>query len=237
MRIKLVSAFRGMLWCFVLLAFLGGGVALAAEAVGWVQEVQGTVTVISGGASTPAKAGDGVKSQDSLKTGPASRVQVMFKDKTTLALAESSECLMADVYMEKGQSPRFMIRLLSGAMGVLTGAINTINPGAFKVETPLVALGIRGTEFASAVDPSTEVHGLYAGGPVIVTANTPPQKAGAPALQGEQKDKLCDQINKTVKRLNMAYISKRGTGKHSEGKELKAEADEYEKLLDKYQCN
>jgi hypothetical protein len=236
MRIKLVSAFRGMLWCFVLLSFLGGGVALAAEAVGWVQEVQGTVTVISGGASTPAAVGGGVKSQDSLKTGPASRVQVMFKDKTTLALSENSECLMADVYMEKGQSPRFMVKLLNGAMGVLTGAIATINPEAFKVDTPLVALGIRGTEFASAVDPSKEVHGLYAGGPVIVKANTPPQKAGAPALQGEQKEDLCDQIRATVKRLNLAYMSKRGAGRHSEGKELKAEAEEYEKLLGKYQC-
>ncbi len=209
---------------------------MAAEAVGWVQEVQGTVTVIAAGAATPAKVGSGVKSQDRLKTGPASRVQVMFKDKTTLALAENSECNIADVFMEKGQKPRFVVKLLNGVMGVLTGAIDKINPGGFKVETPLVALGIRGTEFSSAVDPNTEVHGLYAGGPVVVKANTPPQKAAAPALQGAQKEDLCDQIKTTVKRLNLAYISKRGAGAHAEGKELKVDADAYEKLLDTYQC-
>ena len=222
----------------LVLVIAGHGSLLAAEPVGWVQEVKGTVTILSNGKTSKAKIGDSLNVQDTVKTGAASRVQIMFKDKTTLALSENSEFRINEALLKKGSPPSLFVRLLRGTMGMLTGAISKLNPAGLKVESPMVALGIRGTEFAMAVDQSLEVHGLYTGGPVVVTANTKPAKAAAaPALQGKQKEDLCDQIAETIKRFELAYMSKRGAGAHSEAKQLDAKAKEYEKMLGKYGCN
>ena len=212
------------------------GVVMAAGAVGWVQESRGQVNIMRGGAAQPAKVGMVVNDKDRIATGPASRVQIMFKDKTILTLAADSNCDLADVFMERNQKPVFFVRLIKGTLGLLTGAIKKLNSSGFKVETPQLTLGIRGTEFASAVDSGHEVHGLYADGPLIVSASGQPAQQAAPALTPAKKRELCEQIEETVRRLDLAFMEKRGVGQHAEAKQLQAQAREYEKLLGTYQC-
>lgn len=210
--------------------------AQAAEAVGWVQEVSGSASILSDGKNTPATVGLGVAPKDTVSTAKASRVQIMFKDKTTLALAEMSECVIGDVYLEASdkKKARFNLNIVKGFFGFLAGAIAKENPQGFKVESPLVAMGIRGTEFASSVGQQIETHGLYEGGPVVVTA-TKFKKASA-ALPADKKEEICDRIKDTIEDMERAYRSKRGAGEHSDAKKYDAKAEEYEKLFATYQC-
>jgi len=208
--------------------------ALAAGPVGWVQEASGVVTIHSGGAASPATIGKGVAPRDKVVTGAGSRVQIMFKDKTTLALAEKSECQIGDVHLEAADksAARFSLSIVKGIFGLLAGAISEHNPDGFEVETPLVSVGIRGTEFVSAVFQNQEAHGLYEGGPVVVTA-TQFKKTGAAAKGGEE---LCEAMKDTIKAMERAYRSKWGAGSHSEARKFEAKAEEYEKLLPQYGC-
>lgn len=211
------------------------GRACASDAVGWVQKASGAVTLESGGKSVAAKAGDGVHSRDILVTGPRSKAQIMFKDKTTLALAENSRCAIGDVYLDAGdtKSAALHVRFLKGAFGMLLGAIAKLNPSGFKAETPLVALGVRGTEFASAVAEDIESHGLYAGGPVVVKAGAPPQTSPQPA--GDTRE-LCEELEDAVRLFEKAYRSKRSVGRHDEAKTYAAKAEEFERLVKQHNC-
>lgn len=211
------------------------GFAQAAGAVGWVQEAQGQANIMRGESAMPAKPGMAINNKDKVTTGAASRLQIMFKDRTILALAANSECHIADVFMEKKKKPTFFVRLFKGTASFLSGAIKELNPEGFKVETPNASLGIRGTEFASAVDPGKEVHGLYADGPLLVSAKNPPQP-GVAALPPYKKSQLCQQITISMKATNLAYRKIRSKGKHTEAKPYKVKAEAYRKLLRTYQC-
>lgn len=224
----------------VLITVLTGGVcfiavvAQAAEPVGWVQEAVGAVTIHSSGKSINAKAGSGVLQHDRITTAANSHAQIMFRDKTTLAMAASSELVVADVYLKETDksAARLVIKTVSGVFGFLMGGIAKSNPNGFKVETPIVALGIRGTEFGSAVSEDEELHGLYAGGPVVVSLNTPTK----PTLDAEDRENLCFELEDTVKGFERAHRLNWGAGRHTEAKQFKAKAEEYEKLLHQYNC-
>ncbi len=224
---------------FILL-LSSGAAAYAAGAVGWVQEARGTVTLVTKGKAAPVKVGTAVQAQDRLKTGVNSRVQVMFKDKTTLALAADSECLIGDVYLEKPDKSLVTLTLefFKGTFDVLAGRAAKLNPERFQVKTPMVSLGVRGTEFASAVDGRNETHGLYAGGPVVVTksgaAKTAAKSSGAaPKVTGAQ---LCEQIEKTIDAAQRAYRDCRIARQSSQSRSWEAKVAEFEKLAKQYNC-
>lgn len=210
--------------------------ALAAEPVGWVQDKSGVVTIYSGGSQNPATIGAGVRSKDRITTSRAARVQIMFKDKTTLALSEMSECVIGDVYLEASEKKksRFSLNIVKGIFGLLAGGIAEHNKEGFKVTTPEVAVGIRGTEFASAVASGSELHGLYEGGPVVVTATDFKKTAGS---AGPEKQKqICETLEDTIDDMQRAYRSKWGAGKHTEARKFQTKAEEYEKLRSTYNC-
>lgn len=210
--------------------------AQAAEAIGWVQDKSGVVTIHSRGKQTPATLGAGVLSQDKITTARASRVQIMFKDKSILALSEMSECLIADVQLDAGNksAARLGLKFLKGVFGMLLGGVSEHNPDGFSAQSPQVALGIRGTEFASAVDSAQELHGLYKGGPVVVTARHFKKSGAASAPQNTEE--LCDAMDDTVSAMERAYRSKRGAGQHSEADTYDAKAEKYEQLMEQYNC-
>lgn len=236
---------RGALWCSaisgVLLLFLVCLAApAAAEPVGWVQEARGVVTILSQGQSSPAQVGTGVKAQDSLRTGAASRVQIMFKDKTTLALGENSECALGAIVLDQGkpQGANLPLTLLKGAMGILLGAVGKSNPAGFTVETPQVSVGVRGTEFGSVLRGDAELHGLQSGGPVLVRATALQSAAAAPKASGAPpaREALCKQLKETVRRFELAAMAVRGTPEQASGKELKAKVEEYEAMQRQHGC-
>ncbi len=223
----------------VLLMLVSGTAAFAAGEAGWVQEAKGTVNLISTGKTTPVKTGTAVRAQDRLKTGANSRVQVMFKDKTILALAADSECLIGDVYLEKPEKSLVALTLefFKGTFDVLAGKAAKLHPERFQVKTPMVSLGVRGTEFASAVDGSNEVHGLYAGGPVVVTrlgVNKAKASASPPKVTTAQ---LCEQIEKSIDAAEKAYRDCRIARQSSQSKSWEAKVTEFENLAKKYNCN
>jgi len=233
------AALRLASGCLVLLMLAAApGAAFGADnAVGWVQEAKGEAFIVSAGVSRKAAVEMGFQSADTLKTGANGRIQVMFRDKTTMALAENSEVLVKNVIADASKSQRFLVSVLKGTVGLLAGAIAKKNPEQFGVETPLAYLGVRGTEFASAVDSSLETHGLYEGGPIIVRASAPVSAAAAdPAADAQQLQQLCKKLDEAAWRYSLAQHALESNRENSAAVEMADKAQAMRTMQRTYKC-
>lgn len=91
-----------------------------------------------------------IYSGDTVATGPASRMRILFSDGSAKTLRPNSRLVIDEYRYASGSEPEpdsSVVRLLRGGMHALTGAIGSANPEAYRVETPVATIGIRGTEY------------------------------------------------------------------------------------------
>ncbi|MEX2523741.1 MAG: FecR family protein, partial [Gammaproteobacteria bacterium] len=91
--------------------------------------------------------GDDVLAGDNLRTPSNSRLQVSFIDGAYISLQPDSEYKIEE-YEYAGQpdgSESAVYRLIKGGVRAVTGLIGKENPEAYKVETAVATIGIRGT--------------------------------------------------------------------------------------------
>lgn len=126
--------------------------AAAAEDIGQIKLVKGTVTIERDGATIDAAAGDTVHKQDVLRTGAGSAVGLTFSDNSRMSLGPNSEMALEKyVFAGKGADKNaFDARLTKGSMTAASGLIAK-TPNAMRVLMPTTILGVRGTEFAVQV--------------------------------------------------------------------------------------
>ena len=146
---------------FVLCGTLPVATALAAvpaKDVGTVISMRPGAFVLRGGVQTPLAMKDRVQARDSLITDASGRIQVLFDDDSTIALAASTRLDLKTVVTEG--KPEFRAHVGSGLARFITGKIVEQNPDGFNVTTPRGTVGIRGTIFAVRVSPSADT--IYA---------------------------------------------------------------------------
>ena len=238
--VMFISLLRVTYGClFFLLVAMGSSSAIAADAVGWVQEAKGDASILSGaGASRTAALEMGFVSTETLKTGVGGRLQVMFRDKTTLALDENSEVHVKDVMLDEAAAgnQRFVVSILKGTIGLLAGAIAKKKPDQFRIDTPLAYMGIRGTEIASAVDKTKETHGLFEGGPVSVTAKGAGASGAADPAAEQKRQELCKKLDEAIDgyvKASKTWESKRD---NSQAMDMADKAQNARMTKKKYQC-
>jgi hypothetical protein len=140
--------------------------ALAAEGgkpVGYVQEAKGQALAVRSGQSRELAAKGPVFVGDTVATKAESSLQIMFSDGTILAMGPESLFSVDEFVNEWGQDKTFSNKAKftygPGVFRAVTGVISDRNPRAFSVDTPLGAIGIRGTELGSLVQAPTAVGG------------------------------------------------------------------------------
>jgi len=140
--------------------------ALAAgsdKPAGYVQEAKGQALAVRDGKSLPLMAKDPVLVGDTVATKADSSLQIMFSDGTILAMGQESLFSVDEFVNEWGQDKTFSNKARftygPGVFRAVTGIISDRNPHAFSVDTPLGALGIRGTELGSLVQAPATVNG------------------------------------------------------------------------------
>ncbi|WP_176631557.1 FecR family protein [Desulfolutivibrio sulfoxidireducens] len=135
----------------------------AEKPAGYVQEATGQVLAARDGQSRPLNAKDPVWRGDTLATKAESTVQIMFSDGTTLVMGPESLLAVTEFVNEwgadKALSNRMEFSYGPGVFRAVTGMISERNPAAFKVETPLGLIGIRGTELGSLVAAPAQAGG------------------------------------------------------------------------------
>lgn len=100
---------------------------------------------------------------DELQTDHAGRLAVRLEDGTLLRLGEDSRIRLDEfIFSPHVRSLNTCsLRLVAGAMRLLTGAIAELNPSRFQVETRLATLGIRGCEVGAVLTPNLETFYIF----------------------------------------------------------------------------
>lgn len=225
MKNLLIAVVAALIWLVP-----GGATAQADETAGWVQETAGTVTLTgTDGAARPAAPESAVLLGDVVRTGPASRVQIMLRDKTVLALGEKAEFSVLDALDLNGLGNLDM-RLATGVARFVTSQVVRANPEKFRLDTPLGYIGVRGTEFGSLVDPGREVHLLYQGGPVVYTDS---QFLGS--LSPEARAELCAKLDRALNKSE-TVLCNLGAGQYVLSRQLKAQILQLKAYQQEFQC-
>lgn len=132
-------------WLITLLLLAGPVQALAAA--GEVTELKGTATAQRG--EEPPRTldtGDPVYENDTVTTAKDARVEIRFVDDTVFSLGPESSFAIEDYeYSPEAEEASFAGRVIKGTFRFVTGLVASRKPDAFKVNTAVATIGIRGT--------------------------------------------------------------------------------------------
>jgi hypothetical protein len=129
-----------------IIAFATAGSASAATAVGKVARVQGPAVGSVEGRSASLKASDTVFQDEDIKTGPDSRLEIVFADGTSFTIGEKSSVRIDKFVFDPGKSGNAIRLAVVGPFRFVSGKLGTT--GATRsVVTPFATIGIRGTNF------------------------------------------------------------------------------------------
>jgi hypothetical protein len=120
------------------------GSSLAAEPVGTVSKLMNEATV----SGRPAIVGAAVSMNEELRTGPNARLQVTFRDNSSLTLGENAKVVIDRYVFNPDKSTADVIlNATRGAIRFAGGKIEQMHQKTITVNTPNAALAVRGTHF------------------------------------------------------------------------------------------
>lgn len=106
---------------------------------------------------------------DTLTTNPSGRLQVLFRDDSVLMMAPDTSAKVTEYLYGTDREASFNLNLTRGLTRMISGGIVEAKPGAMRVETSEVSVGIHGTEFAVLKkDGVTEVSQLSDKGDIVM---------------------------------------------------------------------
>lgn len=127
------------------------------------QQPAGRVTVTLGSLEAVAadgsvrrlKRGDAVFQGDTLRTGPQGRGQIRFTDRGILSLRPDTVLAISDYGYESSNpsAGRQQLNLDRGGFRTQTGNIARANRQAYRIQTPVAVIGVRGTVFDAHQEP------------------------------------------------------------------------------------
>ena len=158
---------RAAALAFGLAAPLASGSALGAPlgtAVAVLPDASGTL----GGISTTLIDGADLFEGQSITTGPAGQVQVLFGDQTHLVIGPRSS-LVIERYLMRNDSTveKLAVNALAGTFRFISGKSAK---DAYSISTPTGTLGIRGTEFDFTVGGAGKTDVVLFKGQVVMCA-------------------------------------------------------------------
>lgn len=167
--------------------------AFCAEPAGRILAAVGQVVVIRNGQASPLATGAAVEVGDQIKTGPASRAQILFTDSSIVAIKPQTDFLVTDYVFNGSEdgSEKSFFSLIRGGLVTVTGLIGHVHKANYAIRTPAATIGIRGTVWGadhceadecqnsdgSKAKPGT--YGQVKSGVIAVTNNTPEVEFGA----------------------------------------------------------
>lgn len=156
---------------YLLLVFLPllAGAAWAVEPIGHVLLVTGEAARVDAeGNRQPLADKAAVYEGDTLETGIGAMVQLKMVDNALLVLQPQS-ALAIKQYNFNGKAEDYAVRLdlIKGRARSVTGELGEANHDAFRLNTPIAAIGIRGTDFETTTTSTITRVRLNSGAIVI----------------------------------------------------------------------
>jgi hypothetical protein len=98
---------------------------------------------------------------DTVTTFPGAEIHLQMADGASLIVRENSKITIAAYVADGGSEDRSLIELAKGALRSITGWIGQYNRSSYSIRTPLVTIGVRGTDH----EPSHLLEGDSRGAP------------------------------------------------------------------------
>ena len=124
--------------------------ALAADKIGAVAAVVGTVSIERDGDIVNVKPGSAVYENDKILTGKSSRAQILLMDQTAINIGQKAE-LVLDKFVFNSEDDEVALKVTKGTFRFISGKVATKTPEKVNVETPVATIGVRGTEFVGQI--------------------------------------------------------------------------------------
>jgi hypothetical protein len=140
-------------FCFfilLLMILLPLSSALAKDVIGTIKNVKGSATVSREGISKPLKATRGMLLflHDQIKTGPDSRLRLVFKDGSYMTMGEKADLHLDKFEFDpKKQERNAEFRVTIGKFKVFAKDLMKFKKKDFQVKTPTAVIGVRGTVY------------------------------------------------------------------------------------------
>jgi len=147
-----------MKWIFGVMILCLPSAAFGQEAIGSVTTVQKKVWVAHEGSekSVWVRMADPVLARDTYKTGPQSRVKLLFEDDSIFVLSENAEIQITEnIYDPASNRRSTVINLFSGAIRTLVGKPFSGAGSKLEIHTPTATAAARGTYFVVWIDDSS----------------------------------------------------------------------------------
>ncbi len=161
------------LFFLFLLCVVPAATAREPGPVGHAQIVQGTVTArLPGKDERIIAPSDCVFQSDTATTGKSSKAQFQFIDQSVLVMDADTRIELAGyvyAYDNPPDANAMVVRSAVGLLRVVTGKMAAKRPESFKVETPLLDIGVRGTDLGVAAAAASGRVSVLSGGPAVVT--------------------------------------------------------------------
>jgi len=121
--------------------------AYTAELFGTVDSLSGSASVSEQNGNTAAVyVGQKIYEGQTISSGPDSEVHIVSEDGGIIALRPDTVFRVDEYKAEGGSSDKIFMSLLGGAIRSITGWIGKHDNSAYRLTTPTVTLGIRGTD-------------------------------------------------------------------------------------------
>ena len=118
-----------------------------ARVAGTFQLAEGDILVEGkDGKARAPEAGGEVFEGDTITTFARAEAQLQMADGASLIVRESSRITIAAYVADGGEDDRSLIELARGALRSITGWIGQYNRANYRIRTPLVTIGVRGTD-------------------------------------------------------------------------------------------
>ena len=118
----------------------------AAQPAGIIDFADGDATVENAGVARLAKEGDAVRVGETLTTFPKAEVHLKMADGAYLSLRENTKITITKYAANGDDADQSLIDLARGAMRSVTGWIGKYRRAGYQVRTPMVTIGVRGTD-------------------------------------------------------------------------------------------
>jgi len=165
-----MKAFSSLVSCALVLATLGAGAAHASTPD---HTIVGTVTFALGdavaigvdGVSQPLRKGSTLRQTDAIQTGANGQVHVRMIDQALVSVRPNSDLVISDYRYDAVEPSKSVIKfvLREGTIRSITGKGGAAAKDQYRLNTPLAAIGIRGTDFTVQATPVSTRVGVQSG--------------------------------------------------------------------------
>ena len=131
-------------------AAIAGNAMQASNAVGSVTLVLGQASIVSAqGVTMPLQRGAAVRPGDRIETARGGHVHIRFVDDALVSVRPSSRLIIEEYQYNPAKVTESQVRfkLETGVARAISGAAAEGAKERFRLNTPLVAIGVRGTDF------------------------------------------------------------------------------------------